>query len=152
MKPCEYSYACFKTKQQTVRHRYLPRWSFDGQATTIAGAALSTQFAQAINSVTMTIANTPIDGGPVTIGIIQVGSSDVVYPLNLLTWDNLNTVPWSVSMSDIHLNLGGDMVLPIIPMPHTAVGVVYRATIWLDSEPSNIVTYTGQYTLPGVTP
>lgn len=101
----------------------------------------------------MNIGNYPIDGGPVTIGVIQVGASDKVYELPDLTWDNLSNTTWGVSMNDIHMNMGECMDLPPVPMsPTTTRAVVYRATIWLDSDPTMITEYTGQMSLPAPEP
>lgn len=149
---CQRTYACFRTNKNTVTHRYLPRWSFNGVSGPIAGAALSVNFTSpAIGLVNMTVANTPVDGGPVTIGIIQIGPTSTILPLEALTWDNLNTIPWCATVNNIPLTLNGNSILPSIPLPPTAVGIVYRATIWLDSDPANIVTYTGQY-VPSTVP
>jgi hypothetical protein len=144
--PCQRTSACFCTDKVKITHKYLPRWSFNGIPGPIAGAALSHDF-QVIQPgiVNMTVSNTVIDGGPVTIGIIQVAPTNYAYSLETLTWDNMNSVPWPVTLNNIQLNTGGTIPLPTVPMPPTAVGLIYRATIWLDADPTNIVTYTGQY-------
>jgi len=144
--PCQSTNACFKTDKNTITHKYLPRWSFNGVPGPIAGAALSHSFQMVGPSlVSMTIGNTPIDGGPVTVGIIQIGPTNTVMPIESLNWEGLNTIPFNVSMMDIHQNTGGNLTLPVIPMPAPAVGIVYRARIWLDSDPANVVEYAGQY-------
>lgn len=144
--PCQWTNACFRTDKFKVTHKYIPRWSFNGIPGPIAGPALSADFQVGANGATnMTISNDMIDGGPVTIGIIQLAPVDYAFTLETLTWDNMNSIPWAVTMNDIHMNTAGSMVLPTIPMPTDAVGVIYRATIWLDADPANIVTYTGQF-------
>lgn len=144
--PCQSTNACFRTDKNTITHRYLPRWSYDGVPGMIAGAALSHSFQQVRpDLVSMTIANTPEDGGPVTVGIIQIGPTNTVMPIEALNWEGLNNIPWNVTMMDIHQEMGGSLTLPAIVMPPPAVGVVYRARIWLDSDPANIVEYAGQY-------
>lgn len=146
VKTCEYVYVVFVARGKKIRHKYIPRWSFDGNPYGIAGAALSHDFDILNNQVTMSIENAPIDGGPATVGIIQVGPSETVFAPEDLNWDNLNHIPWSVTMNDIPLDMGQSMMLPTFPVPPTSKAIVYRATIWLDSDPTNVVEYTGQFT------
>jgi hypothetical protein len=146
---CQWTTACFWTAQPRITHRYLPRWSFNGIPGPIAGPALSVAFqAPGTGAVNMTLANTPIDGGPVTVGIIQVGPTNTVYPLESLTWDNLNTIAWCDTRTNIPLKTTANFTLTNIPLSPTAVGVVYRARIWLDADPTNIIEYTGQFVQP----
>lgn len=149
--PCQSTNACFCHNQNKITHKYLPRWSFNGVPNQVAGGALSHDFVQVQPGlVNMTIANTPVDGGPATVGIIQVGITNTPFSLETLTWDQMNNIPWTFTMNNIHLNLGSSLLLPPINLPPTVAGIVYRATIWLDADPSNIVTYTGEY-LPTLT-
>jgi hypothetical protein len=144
---CQWTNACFRTDKRTITHRYLPRWSFNGIPGPIAGAALSVDFqVPAPGLINMTLANTPIDGGPVTIGIIQVGPTNTVYPIEALKWGNLNTTLWCDTRTNVPLCTTGSLLLPALPIPPTAVGIVYRARIWLDADPTNIVEYVGQFT------
>jgi hypothetical protein len=80
-----------------------------------------------------------------TIAIIQVGPTNTILPLEALTWDNMNNIPWSVTMNNIHLNVGNNTTFASIPMFPPAVGIVYRARVFLDADPTNIVEYTGQF-------
>jgi len=148
--PCQMTTACFSTNQPRIIHRFLPRWSFDGVPGPIAGPALSVDFMVPVDGmVNMNISNMCIDGGPVTVGIIQVGPTNTVYPLEALTWDNLNTIQWCDTRTNLPLKATtGIFNFPPIPIPPTAVGVIYRAQIWLDADPTNIIIYTGQFTQP----
>jgi hypothetical protein len=149
--PCQWGWACYKCNKQYVTYRYLPRWSWDGVPGPIAGPILSGNLQFTTGVANLSLSNTAIDGGPVTIGIIQVGPSNTVYPLEGLTWNNLNTIPWATTWNNIHLMRGGILTLPTVPMLTGAVGVVYRAQIWLDSDPTNIVQSVVQIT-PSQTP
>jgi len=144
--PCQSTNACFCHNQNKITHKYLPRWSFNGVPNSVAGAALSHDFVQVQPGlVNMTIANTPVDGGPATVGIIQVGVANTPFSLETLTWEQLENIPWAVTINNIHLNLGGSLLLPPLNLPTNAAGLVYRARIWLDSDPTNVVVYTGEY-------
>lgn len=138
--PCQWTYVCFKTNQPRVTYRYLPRWSFDGVPGPIVGPVLSADLQMGVaGTATLKLSNDAIDAGPMTVGIIQVAPTKVLYPLDWLKWINLDTLPWATTMNNIPVKMGQVMPIPPIPMPSDAVGVIYRARIWLDSDPSNIV-------------
>jgi hypothetical protein len=92
----------------------------------------------------ITIRHTMINGGPVTIPIFQIGPANKIYLLPDLYWDNLNNISWYYSTGYIHLNPNGTWASPLLPSP--GVGMVYRAKIYLDSDPSHVVECVGQYT------
>lgn len=145
---CQTADTCLTTNTNRLSHRYLPRWSYDGIAGPIVGAALSTDIkAITPNLVDVLIANTPKDGGPQTAGIIQIGASNVVYKLPELLWTNeaLNKIPWCVQKTNVPLRPGQSITFPSIPVPVNAMSIVYRVKIWLDSDPKNVMEYVGQF-------
>jgi hypothetical protein len=147
---------CLEADTTNLSQRYLSRWSYDGIAGPVVGASLSHDI-KVIQPgfVDVIIANTPKDGGPETIGIIQIGASNTVYTLPELLWRNeaLNKIPWSVEKTNVPLKLGQSLIFSSIPMPDQAVSIVYRAKIWLDSDPKNVMEYVGQFVRkPVVTP
>ncbi len=147
---CQYADTCLSIENSAgnITNKYLPRWSYDGVAGPIVGAALSHDFKlTAPDLADVTFANTPKDGGPETIGIIQVGTTNTVYTLPELLWTNeaLNKIPWIVQKTNIPLKLGQSITFPSIPVNAQAKNIIYRAKIWLDSDPKNIIEYVGQF-------
>jgi hypothetical protein len=137
---------CGKVKSSSFIQKYLPRWSYDGVPGLVSSPALSTKFELIkFDLVNLTIANTPIDGVPETIGIIQIGPANDVYPLKELTWENLENTKWSVTLNNLPLKVGSSITFSSIPMPSSKNGIVYRAKIWIDNDPNNAIQYAGQF-------
>lgn len=148
---CERADYCITINSDFYGHKYLPRWSIDGIPSEIASPALSYKFElAAANLANMTIANTPVDGMVETIGILQIGPAEAVYSLKELTWENLEKIKWSNTIKELPLKVGGSATFSSVPMPSTAYGLVFRAKIWLDKAPDNVVEYVGQYIPHGV--
>jgi hypothetical protein len=140
---------CLWLNTRRIVEKYVRKWSYDGVPYASAGAAMSPGFQEIQPGyVGLNLANTALDGGPMTIGIIQAGPAKKVYSLPELVWRNPaldQEIPWVVTLTDIHLQVGQSITLPAIAMPAGSVSIVYRAKIWLDSDPTNVVEYVGQY-------
>lgn len=57
----------------------------------------------------------------------------------------MNNINWCVTRNDLPLNLGAVETFSSLPMLPPAKGIVYRARVWLDADPTNVVEYTGQF-------
>ncbi len=141
----QWTWACFKTnKPGQVVQKYLPRWTYASGDSVIAGPGLSPGFYHITpNNGILVIGNTPQDGGPITIQTIDVG--DVPAPLSFaqLDYDSLSSVDWDVSLTDQHVPLYDSLVFNL-DLPSEG-SIVFRARVILDDDPSNVVTYSGQY-------
>ncbi len=137
---------CFWTNTPGITHRYIPRWSFDAAPGIVIGPVVSHNFETATTgAVNVNFSNTLKDGGPITIGVIQVGPTDTIYPLEKLTWANLETIKWTVTKNFIPLFVGGSVTFNSIPLTSKKGGIVYRARLWLDSDPKNVVECIGEF-------
>lgn len=147
--PCEWVYTCMffpNTLRGNITYTYLPTWSYDGVIGPIVGAALSQDVVEVKPGLLqVTFSNTPKDGGPETIGSLQIGVSNTIYNLPELAWTNeaINKIPWIVQKNNIPLKLGQQMSFSI-PISSNTAGIIYRAKIWLDSDPKNVIGYIGQ--------
>lgn len=141
---------CARTDRTQITHRYLPQWTQDGAPFGAAGAALSHEFVENNDTVDLVIGNTATDGGPVTIQTIQVAAVSTIYSIDGLVYDNLDGVTWDETRTDVALALDGSEVFSDYTVPEDGA-IVYRATVSLDSDPTNIVKYVGQY-IPTVIP
>jgi hypothetical protein len=147
---CERADYCIMIHSNFYGHKYLPRWSIDGVSGEIASPALSYQFKLAeAKLANMTIANTPTDGMAETIGILQIGPAEQIYTLKELTWDNLEKIKWSTTIKELPLKVGSKAAFSSA-MPSAVYGLVFRAKIWIDKDPDNVVEYVGQYIPNGV--
>ncbi|MCL6590352.1 MAG: cellulose-binding domain-containing protein [Firmicutes bacterium] len=146
---CDRVDGCLWLDTYKIIEKYARKWSYDGVPYANTGATMSQIFQETEpGMVNLTLANTALDGGPMTIGIVQIGPGKKVYSLPELVWRNPaldQEIPWVATMNDIHLQIGKAFTLPAIPMPAGTVSVVYRAKVWMDADPANVVEYVGQY-------
>ncbi len=139
--------ACVKTNQRRIRHKYLPRWSY-AKSDSVAGPALSHEFFEydppSKGMVSLSVSNNAEDGGPMTIQIIQTTVVDDIIPMQKLVYDSLGSVNWERTWTNVALPLQG---LFNCDMYNISAGkaVIYRAKVYLNSDPSNVVEYVGQF-------
>lgn len=121
-------------------------WTFNGNPIAPVGATLGSdmQFGGP-GLVNITINNQAEDGGLITVTGLQYGPSNIVYSLGDLM-PGLSGVTWSNIVPDFNLNIGDTNNITAIPMPPTAVSMVYQFTAYLDSDPANTVQYIGEFT------
>lgn len=144
--PGEWVHTCLWIEYTRVTHRLVTQWTWNGVPIGNVGAAVSQDIKEiAPGIVNVNLINTPEDGGPVTVAVAQIGSVRTTYKLETLVWDNLNNIPWDVSMTNIHLNQGAGISLPKVTIPQGEIGIVYRYRVYLDKEPMKVVDYIGQY-------
>ncbi|HWR83118.1 MAG TPA: hypothetical protein VN285_07435 [Candidatus Deferrimicrobium sp.] len=142
----QWTWACFKTnKPGQVVQKYLPRWTYASGDSVIAGPGLSLGFIHVTqNNGHLVISNTPQDGGPITIQTIDVGDVPAILSFAQLDYDSLSSVTWDVSLTDQHVPLYDSLVFTSLDFPSEG-SIVFRARVILDDDPSNVVTYSGQY-------
>jgi hypothetical protein len=136
--------ACIKTDQKKIKHKYLPRWSY-AKTDSVAGPALSQEFAeQGKGLLGLVISNTAEDGGTITIDTIQVGIVTNPLPIYKLFYDSLGSVSWLNTNTNYPLALNGSLIFAGYYAP-SGQALIYRAKVHLNTAPSNVVEYAGQY-------
>jgi hypothetical protein len=151
--------ACLKTDKDKIKHRYLPRWSFAKSDSIIAGPALSHQFVEfpKAGKIDVVLANTAADGGAITISTIKVGVVKPPLRISQLDPDSLASVNWIITEGPDTIPLDTAAIDPPlrfeVPNPPKGSAVVYWASdVYLNSAPSNVVQYVGQYAEQRQTP
>ncbi len=143
-----WAYACYRTKQATIEYKYLPRWTFPDADSVVAGPALS---AGVTPWEEFYVSNTPLERVDITIGLIQVATINTRLTLDELLYDSLDWVPWSDSMIMVPLAPDDSIYFfGLVSNIPSGGALVYRATVWLDSDPNNVVYYAGQYWVPPI--
>lgn len=153
--PGQLTSACVRTDKNEIKHKYKPRWTYDAADSVVAGPALSHDFvAQGGDIHRLEIGNTTVDGGPLTIQTIQVGSVSTPVTIGQLFFDSLEFVIWTYTDNNVSLATDDSISFTGLSLP-SGGAIVYRALVYDDADPTNVVEYTGQYTptrVPSTTP
>ena len=142
------TWACFTHDQDDVTYKYLPRWTYDEAGTdfVIAGPALSSEFFAEGDRAFLILGNTALDSESITIAEIDLGYADRVYEMGeLVSWD-VSGVEWTDSRAGVSVPVGGAEQFDI-PLLDEGV-LIYRARLYLESQPDNVVECIGQYRMP----
>lgn len=148
VEPGDWTWACFGYDKDSITYKYLPRWTYDEAGTdyVIAGPALSSVFFVEGATAYLRLSNTALDSESITIAEIDVGYANRVYEMDELVSYDVNDVEWTHTLSTVNVPVGAsteDFEIPLRP------GVlIYRARLYLESQPDNIVECVGQYEMP----
>jgi len=147
--PGQSTSACFGYDQNSLTHKYLPRWTYDpsGEDFLVAGPALSSRFFVEGDRAYLVLSNTALDNEPITIAEMDVGYADRVYQMEELVSYDVSGVEWSRSLSDANVPFGASTEQFAVPLQPGGV-LIYRARLYLESQPDNVVECIGQYEMP----
>ncbi|GEM_PF-1949142 len=141
----DWTWACVNTNKGWVRQICLPRWTFPADDSLGAGPGLSPGFRHtSAQAGYFAIGNYAIDGGPITFLSVDVGHFATRLSFEQLDYDSLSSAIWDYSLTDQHLALSDSLLFADLTIP-TGGSIVWRTRVILDSDPSNVVTYSGQY-------
>ena len=139
------TWACFSTNQNSIKHKYIPRWTFEDTTIGHAGPGLSGEFAEVSpGTFRWALTNDAVDGYDVTLAEFSVAI--VPDPLSFadLRYDEMAGLEWLPGYpTHLGLSMGDSLVFDVPGVPEGGA-VVCRAEVYYDFDPSEVVYYSAQ--------